>query len=224
MTEAQQAVFRAIEVNIRRMKVQDHPFVLGITGIDCSGKSHFAAGLDRFLQGRGSPVQLVKLDDFHQPAAVRYADGNRDEDHYARVREGREFDFDRIVTEVLRPARSGRPFTTHIAAVDWRSDAVGIRPLTITPDTVVIVEGVFLFLEPVRPYLDYVIFIDVSEDECLRRAAVRDPADTVPKYRTRYLPAARACLAEYPPETHAELLVNNMDWGAPLLEERRLSL
>ena len=217
MSDTRTAIYDKITGEIAARKTVDRAFIIGVTGIDCAGKSWFAEGLDGFLRERGTATQLVKIDDFHQPAAVRHAGETRDEDHYRRIREGREFDFERLVTEVLRPACEGTPFTARIQAVDWRSDVTGTRDLAITPRTVLIVEGVFLFLETVRPYLDYVVFLDVGEAECLRRARRRDPAAVYRKYAARYLPAALAHLAEYPPGRCADLTVDNTDWRSPRL-------
>ncbi len=218
MTEARTGVCERIEGEVRRRKIPERAFIVGVTGIDCSGKTRFATGLEEFLQKRGQQAMTVHLDDFHRPAALRHAGANRDEDHYQRVKEGRVFDFTRLVNEVLRPAREGQTFTVWLTTVDWQTDAAGTRELTITPNTIVILEGVFLLLESVRPHLDYVIFLNISEAECLRRAGKRDPEPVYRKYATRYLPAAWYYLADYPPAKNADLVVDNNDWRAPRLK------
>jgi uridine kinase len=217
MTDARTTIYERIGGQIQRRKAPGRAFIVGVTGADCSGKSVFAAGLDGFLRGRGVATQLVNLDDFHQPAAVRHAGADRDEDHWRRVKAGKVFNFERLADEVLRPSREGKPFTARFTAGDWRSDDAAARTLTITPDTIVILEGVFLLLEDVRPFLDYVIFLDAGEVECLRRARERDAETAWRRYETRYLPAARSHRAAYPPEKHADIIVDNNDWTAPRL-------
>lgn len=215
MSGAREDIYARLAEEIARRRTPDRPFLAGVTGTDCSGKTVFSEGLGDYLRERGIATQLVALDDFHQPAAVRHAGEDRDEDHYRRIKEGREFDFTRLIDEVLKPARNRRDFTVTLTSIDWRSDARDRRELSVTPETVLIMEGVFLMLDSVRPWLDYLIYLDVNEEECFRRAKRRDPEATWRRYETRYLPAARAHREEYPPEQCADLVIDNTGWERP---------
>ena len=88
-------------------------------------------------------------------------------------------------------------------------------------NTVIIVEGVLLYREPLDEYFDYRIFLDISFDEVLRRAQERD----VPKYGEaflqryvdRYIPAQKIYLNEYSPKEKCQLIIDNNDFTKPVV-------
>jgi uridine kinase len=51
------------------------PCLLAVDGVDGSGKTTLAESLARTYTERGRPVQVVHLDDFLNPRAVRYQRG-----------------------------------------------------------------------------------------------------------------------------------------------------
>ncbi len=65
-------IFEKITEEIKLRKQPDRPFVIGISGIDCSGKTIFAAALEKYLRKEGYKTQLIRLDDFTNPRAIRY--------------------------------------------------------------------------------------------------------------------------------------------------------
>lgn len=64
-------IYQEILSRVARRRRQA-PFVIGINGIDGSGKTEFSRGLSRFLVDHGCRVQVVHVDDFHNPKSVRY--------------------------------------------------------------------------------------------------------------------------------------------------------
>ena len=73
--------------------------IVGVNGVDTSGKTCFAQSLAHFLQARGHHVALVHVDDFHNPRAVRAqgADPVRSYINHA-------FDLSRLERALLVPA------------------------------------------------------------------------------------------------------------------------
>lgn len=53
----------------------DRPVLLGVDGVDGSGKTTFAARLAEGFRDRGRAVEVVHLDDFLSPRAIRYRRG-----------------------------------------------------------------------------------------------------------------------------------------------------
>jgi uridine kinase len=84
----------------------------------------------------------------------------------------------------------------------------------------VVVDGVFLQRPDLDDLWDFRIWVDVSPDETLRRAAARD-ADRFPdvrgRYERRYLPAQRLYLEELDPRARADVVVENEDPARPTL-------
>jgi uridine kinase len=215
-----QVVERVAEI-VLAAKPRDRPLVVGVTGMDTSGKTVFAGRLAEVLYDRGMPFELVHVDDFHNPMAVRYA---------AAVPEPRQyyefgFDFPRLVEQVLRPVREAGRLDVTLRLLDPATDSWTLdRRYSVTPESVLLVEGVFLLRPETRPWLDLTVYLDVTEAEVIKRARVRDVPtqgdEILDRYRTKYLAAQRAYLAEHPPEAFADVIVDNTDWSAPVL--RRL--
>ncbi|MCJ7604892.1 MAG: hypothetical protein MUO19_02515 [Dehalococcoidales bacterium] len=210
------AVYHKLLAEISENKLPASPFVIGITGIDCAGKSLFTDGFEIFLRSNGLKTQVIRLDDFHNPRKIRHSGDKRDELYYERVKQGYSFNFTRIVEELLLPVRINGELKTRLRGVDYLNDTENIeRAYTVSPETVVILEGVFLFLDIISPYIDYTVYLDISPDECRERARSRDPEEVFRNYDRKYIRASEEYLAEYPPASHADIIIDNTDWNHP---------
>lgn len=80
---------------------------------------------------------------------------------------------------------------------------------------IVVADGVFLQRPELAGLWDFVVFVDASEEETLRRAAARDASrfgdGVVERYRRRYLPAQRAYRGAAQPVVNADVVVDNTD-------------
>ncbi len=203
------AVFMEIDERLGRSRF------IGLNGIDNSGKTEFADALAAYLRSRGREVELIHLDDFHNPRAVR-RQGADELDAYIR----NAFDFGRLERELLAPARAGGRVDVDLPVLDLERDAfTERRHYRIGPDTVVIVEGTLLFREPIDGYLDLRVFLDVEFDEALRRAERRDVPRYGPefleRYRRKYFPVQRWYMATHRPAERCDVLIDNDDHRRP---------
>jgi phosphoglycolate phosphatase len=206
-------VFEMISQEIDRRKPQGRPFVVGINGIDGSGKTVFTEALAGYLADHNRRVQVIHLDDFHNPREVRYAGEDQADNYYHR-----SFDIQRIIDELLLPVRGKGKHTAGLTLLDLNTDKYEIKKeFSFTPDTVVLFEGVFLFRRELAPYIDYRIFLDIPYEESKKRARERDPGAVMDKYDTKYLPAQRKYLEEYPPEKTADMIIDNANREYPYL-------
>ena len=210
-------VFERILNDIKRKKRKDKAFIIGINGIDGSGKTIFAEGLEKFLISRNYQTQAIHLDDFHHPMALRYAGENQADNYY-----NRSFNVSLIVEKLLAPLRQKSAFSTRLTLLDWRTDKYEVeREYSINQNAIVIFEGVFLFRKGLSPYIDYKIFLDIPFEESRRRALLRDAnlseAD-LKKYDEKYLPAQAKYLEEYPPHQVADMVIDNTDWEQPRIK------
>jgi phosphoglycolate phosphatase-like HAD superfamily hydrolase/uridine kinase len=213
-------VYEQIKKAADRKKQKDRPLVIGINGIDCSGKTEFADGLEKFLKNQGIRTQMIYLDDFHNPKKVRYAGRNQAENYF-----NRSFNISLLVEKLLKPAREKGRVSTTLTLLDVNTDKANVgKNYTITPDTVVIVEGVFLFRNEVAPYLDYKVYLDIPFEESKRRAVTRDPAATVTKYDEKYLPAQQKYINELAPASIADMVLDNTDWRHPIISNAKYRL
>lgn len=201
---------------IRRMRPSKKPFIVGITGIDGSGKTELARELEHALKRCNQEVQTIHVDDFHNPKSVRYVPDLPEPQQYYML----SINFKRLVNEVLLPIKRYGELHTTLTVLDLHTDRWLLqRHYTVTSNTVVLLEGVFLFRPEIRPYVDLFVYLHVTEDVAIQRARVRDvPTQgegVLRKYKVKYLPAQREYLQRFCPERYADVVIDNCDWKNP---------
>lgn len=154
--------------------------VVGLVGAPGSGKSTLATELEAALAARGILAGSVPMDGFHLSNAVLDQLGR-----HGRKGAPDTFDVDGYLStldRVREPAPPGAPLPEVLAPV-YRRDlhepvAAGSR---ISGDGVVVTEGNYLALtaegwEGVRERIDWLVMLDVPEDELVRRLVARHQA------------------------------------------------
>ena len=153
--------------------------VIGINGVDTSGKTTFAKFLVKFLTNRNYKVQSIGIDEFHNASKIRNS-GNNPIDSYI----DNAFNLDLLKEQILQPIKNKQIVKKQLKLLDLDSDLyTNVKDIDIDMSTIVIIEGVLLFREPIEEYFDIKIYIDISFNEVLRRAEIRD----VPKYGEKFL-------------------------------------
>ena len=192
----------------------ERPLKVGIDGIDAAGKTRFADHLATVLASHDRQVVRVSLDSFHNPRQQRYARGSLSPEGYFLD----SFNLTRLVQDVLEPLSGTPPFTIRWAAFDHITDQpVKAEPEQIQANAVVLLDGIFLCREELRPYWDVVIFLDIPSELSLQRARTRDlallgsAAVIEERYLQRYLPAQRFYLKTCLPVKRADFVINNRD-------------
>ncbi len=184
----------------------DGVFMVGIDGVDAAGKTTFAALLSEELRKRNNEVIEASMDGFHNPRETRYRLGRDSPEGYYRD----SFNLEALKTHLLEPLKKGLPYRT--ATFDYRIDSSVDEPEQETPVKATLVfEGVFSFMEELRDFWDYMIYLDVSPEESLRRGVERDPGEKKKiegKYMVRYLPGQELYKAETKPLESADIIVD----------------
>jgi uridine kinase len=179
--------------------------IVGISGIDCAGKTSLAARLAKELRAAGEDVAVIGGDHFNRPRSERSVYPAEDADY--------GFAYGPLVEELLVPARAGRRVAARLRVKDWERDAWDAQEFTVEPGAIVLVEGVFLFTPQVLPLLDLKIWLEIGFDDALERALVRDAAamggrDSVrERYATRYFPGQRRHLERDRPRDQADVIL-----------------
>jgi len=194
------------------------PIIVGVTGIDASGKTSMATSLEEELVKLGRPVQTIRLDDYHRPRIDRYREGISEPEKYYE----QSFDIERLSKDVLRPIRDKGGLETSIICLDVADDTWSLeRQYSVGSDSIVLLDGVFLFRPELSHYVDLMIFLRVDEGVAINRALARNSSalteEILRKYQTKYLPAQRTYLAEFPSERNADIILDNNDWNDPLI-------
>jgi len=197
-------------------KLDDKPLVAGINGMDTSGKTRLAIEIEEELKNRGVPVQVVHIDDFHNPKSIRYQEGLPDYLQYYYL----SINFPKLVQEILQPIKSNGKLERELILLDLKSDKWSmLRRYVVDNSTLVIVEGVFLFKEELQRFFDVSILLEVEEAEIIKRAWQRDVPNegngVIDKYFKKYLPAQRMYRKKSKPEKFATIIIENSNWEKP---------
>jgi len=178
-------IFERILKAIGERKERGRAYVIGINGIDCSGKTTFAKALEAWLRSIGYLTQLIAIDDFHNPRETRYAGSNQADNYY-----NESFNIKPMIEKLLKPLRETGRVAAELRLLNLNTDKYDtVKKYSIDPDTIVIMEGVFLFRKELAPFIDYKIYLDITFEESKRRAKERDSRADMDKYDTKYLPA-----------------------------------
>lgn len=193
------------------------PAAVAIDGPDAAGKTTFADALVAPLQTRGATVVRASVDDFELPRARRHARGRYSAKGYYRD----SFDYEALKALLLDPLASGAaPALVRTRAFDLGSDRpVAARPVAVPARGIVLVDGVFLQRPELAHYWDLAVYLEVSEEESMRRALVRAGGDSLELRRlheARYLAGHRLYRDEVDP-CAAAIVIDNGDLRAPVV-------
>lgn len=193
--------------------------LVGIDGIDGSGKTTFADELGAVLRSAGRPVVRVSLDDFHHVRAIRYRRGRDSPEGFWLD----SYDHSRLRTDVLQPLGPGgsrryRPFAHDLAS----DEVVDPEPRTAPAGSVVVIDGLFLHRPELAGVWDFSVFLDVPLAVTTRRMAARDGSDPDPDHPSlrRYVEGQRLYFAACEPRSTASVIIDNTVLGAPRILAR----
>lgn len=200
---------------VHHTRSSDRPFVVGINGIEGSGKSTLSHQLAARLRDEGDEVHVISVDDFHRPRSVRFQRGELSPEGYRLD----SIDFPALAERALRPLRTARRFPMDVATASWDvdQDVPVQRHASVATNAIVVVEGVFLFEPPTLPLLDLKVFLKADFDVILARVAVRDFArfgsadQVITRYRTKYIPGQQLYLDQAQPEDVADIVLDTND-------------
>lgn len=186
--------------------------VVGIDGVDGSGKSSFAEALARRVTTR--PVVLIHLDHFLNPASIRHRRGRTSPEGFWLD----SYDYDALAAYALRPLRADGDGRYRARSYDLATDTAVRPPLRQAPqDALVVVEGMFLHRDGLTDVWDYSVFLDVPFHETVRRMAERDGSNPDPEHESmrRYVEGQRIYFATARPWERASLVIENSDPDRP---------
>ena len=98
--------------------------------------------------------------------------------------------------------------------------------MEVNIQSVLILEGVFIFRQEILPYVDVRIFIDVDFRTVLSRVMIRDLSifgsreNVEERYRQKYIPGQELYLDEVDPKSIADVVIDNNDCLNPIVTFR----
>jgi uridine kinase len=183
--------------------------LVGISGIDGSGKGYLAEQLEAHLALHAVASATLNVDGWLNLPEKRFDRNAPAQNFYENA-----IRFDELFERLVIPLRDRR--SVHLVAdfveetaSHYRKHAYDFRDVSV-----VLVEGIFLFKPRYRHHFDLTIWIDCSFPTALARAIDRaqeglSPASTIAAYETIYFPAQRIHLAQDKPRENADLIFEN---------------
>ena len=183
--------------------------LVGLSGIDGSGKGHVAAQLQARLALHAVTPAVLNIDGWLNLPDKRF-DPSAPAQHFYN----NAIRFDEFFTQLALPLRDRR--SVHLTADFAEETASTYRKhiYDFKDVSVVVIEGIFLFKPQYRGLFDLSVWIDCSFSTALARAIARaqegmSPANTIAAYETIYFPAQRIHLNEDKPLENADLILDN---------------
>ena len=195
-------------VATRTEKSADQAILVGISGIDASGKGFITEKIAKRLRESGWRVATINADDWLNLPEVclsRRTPGEHFYEHAIR--------FDKMFDQLIVPLKENRA----VGFVADCADAKGNRrkhSYEFRKIDIVLLEGIFLFKPAYRPHFDLTAWVDCSFATALKRAIGRcqeglPPAETIRAFTTIYFPAQRIHFARDNPQGAAEFIIQN---------------
>jgi uridine kinase len=193
----------------RQMLTSDRSLLVGISGIDGSGKGYLAAQLQAHLALRGVIPAVLNVDGWLNLPEKRFDQNAPAVNFYENA-----IRFDQFFSQLVLPLRDGRSIHLEADVVEEIASNYRNHTYHFKDVPVVLVEGIFLFKPQYRKYFDLAIWIDCSFPTALVRAIDRaqeglSPANTIAAYERIYFPAQRIHLDQDKPRENADLIFEN---------------
>jgi uridine kinase len=145
------------------------PYIIGIAGGSCSGKTTLAVELA--IRLGSDQTARIAIDSYYHGLSP---EASQDAETY-NFDDPRALDHELFVSH-LHDLSQGR--AVNVPIYDFTSHARTPRSSRVDPVRYVILDGLFLlYWDDVRSYLGTKVFIDVPQDVCLTRRLVRDTRD-----------------------------------------------
>jgi uridine kinase len=183
--------------------------LVGISGVDGSGKTHLARLLAEQLVRSGVRVAPIAIDPWQSPQTIRFASLDPGAHFYRHA-----IRFGDLFEQVVDPLVKNRGLQLETRGI--RTDADVWEPLVFAHDDVevVLLEGIFLFRSDLVQRYDLRIWVDCSLETALRRALERNVenrpvAALRADYERIYHAAQRVHFALDDPRAGSDLLLDN---------------
>jgi uridine kinase len=187
----------------------DRAVLVGISGIDASGKGYLAAKIADRLQMEGWKVATIGADDWLNLPEVCI---NRD--NYAEHFYEHAIRFDQMFEQLILPLREKRGISLTADCADAKATSYRKQCYEFRKIDIVLLEGIFLFKPAYRHHFDLTVWIDCSFECALERTVGRGqeglpPTETIKAFKTIYFPAQLIHLARDNPREAADYIFTN---------------
>jgi uridine kinase len=189
--------------------VPNRAVLVGISGIDGSGKGFVSEKLADALRAKSLNVALISADDWLN---LPHVSMNRE--NYAEHFYDHAIRFDEMFERLIVPLKYHREINITADCADAKATTYCERRYDFRNIDIVLLEGIFLFKRRYRHQFDLSVWIDCSFECALKRAIERGqeglpPPETIKAFQTIYFPAQRIHLARDNPREGADIVFAN---------------
>ncbi|MGD6831290.1 hypothetical protein ACQCT5_03970 [Sutcliffiella halmapala] len=197
-----------------------HPVRVGVSGITASGKTTLANEIATALEYTGKKVIRTSIDQFHNPKIIRYRQGKDSAIGYYKD----AHDYTSFMEKLLIPLGPSGNLRYQPASFNLEEDEyMSFNEVLATEDSVLIVDGTFLFKQEIINQFDYKIFVETDFELARKRGAKREEkafgslikAEEI--FKKRYHAASKLYLEEHAPQQFSDVVVNNDDIDYPTM-------
>lgn len=193
---------------------ESRSLLVGLSGIDGSGKGYLAGQIEAHLAQRAMASAILHLDGWLNLPEKRFSEAAPAENFYENA-----FRFDEFFADLVTPLRDGRSVQLVADFVEETASQYRKQVYDFKNVGIIVVEGIFLFKLQYRELFDLAVWVDCSCPTALARAIERgqeglSPAKTIGAYETIYFPAQRIHLARDKPRENADLILPNDSYRA----------
>ncbi len=202
--------------SVARRTIEKNARVLGIDGIEFSGRKVFTAKLARYFELLGKEYDVIELEDYHRVVEAAYKGEDPVESYYFNG-----FNTEKLITEVLKPFKREGTIDKVVYCLDSSNDSfVNERHYKLSEEGVMILIGTMMYREPLMRYFDVTVYIRVDYREAEHRASLMDTPlygeDPVEVYRTKHIPAQKMYVSRHDPTDKRDFVIDNSNYHRPV--------
>lgn len=198
-----------------RLRTRTGRALVGIDGLDGSGKATFADDIAAMIDECGGSTIRISLRKYLNPQSVRYAQGRTSPRGFYED----SYDYGKFHDEVLEPLGREGSGRYRTASYDLAAEAPVKSPWQVAPDdAVVLIDGLFLHRKEfatsrTQKVWDYSVWLDVSFEEAYRRLRDREGVSGDPRdpANARYYEGQLLYVQECRPQEKADLVIENTE-------------
>ena len=199
-----------LQILQKRGTLQDHRSLLvGISGIDGSGKGYVTKQIVDELQRSGNNAVAIHVDGWLNLPSVRFSHHKPAEHFYAHA-----IRFDEMFSRFVLPLVRDGFIDLDMDFVEETAIRYKTRRFKHTGMDIVVLEGIFLFKKDFQHYYDVTVWIDCTFETALQRAIDRSQEglsaeNTIGVYNRIYFPAQRIHFSVDDPRSLADFIYPN---------------
>lgn len=207
MTAVEQTI--GLIVAKREIVLGSRSLLVGLSGIDGSGKGYLARQISAGLRSRGFRVASLAADDWAAAPEQRFNPNRPAEHFYAHG-----FRFEEMFRDLFLPLKTQRSRRLQALRSNESQSALGPHVFDFHNVDIILLEGIFLLKREHRGHFDVMIWVDCSFETAMKRAVQRaqeglPPDETARAYETIFFPAQHVHFARDRPREMADLVINN---------------